>query len=138
MYKFANLACVSLMLTPAISFAEDIHPEVEKALKYTLPAMSCDKPELPGASKDVVDPATGNVQRADIDSYTLGRFERAEKRWNKCLTKYKTALMEDFERLKSSASYGLTQTQATTIMGNMKRIQSAVVSPTGEPDPPTP
>jgi hypothetical protein len=100
--------------------------------------MSCDKPELPGASKDVVDPATGNVQRADIDSYTLGRFERAEKRWKKCLTKYKAALMDDFERLKNSASYGLTQTQATTIMGNMKRIQSAVVSPTGEPDPPTP
>jgi hypothetical protein len=46
--------------------------------------------------------------------------------------------MDDFERLKNSASYGLTQTQATTIMGNMKRIQSAVVSPTGEPDPPTP
>lgn len=134
MHKFAKLACVGLLLTPVTSFAKDIHPDVEKAVKYTLPEMTCAKPELPGASKDVVDPATGNVQRADVDSYTLGRFERAEKRWKKCLTKYKAGLMEDFERLKSSASHGLNQTQATKIMGNMKTIQSAVVSPTGEPE----
>lgn len=133
MHKLAKLTCASLIVAPSICFAADIHPEVQKALDYSLPELTCSKPDLPGASKDVIDPATGAVNRADVDSYTLGRFERAEKRWKKCVTKYKKGLMQDFERLKSSASHGLTQEQANAIMANMKRIQEAVVSPTGEP-----
>ena len=133
MNKLAKLACTGLLIAPGVCFAADIHPEVQKALDYTLPELTCTKPQLPGVSKDVIDPATGAVNRADVDSYTLGRFERAEKRWMKCLTKYKKGLMKDFEKLKGSASHGLTQAQANVIMGNMKNIQSAVTSPTGEP-----
>lgn len=129
-----KLACASLVILPTFCLAADIHPEVQSALDYTLPENTCEQPKLPGASKDYVDPATGAVRRQDVDSYTLGRFERAEKRWKKCVTKYKKGLMKDFERLKSSASHGLTQAQANAIMGNMKLIQSAMVSPTGNPE----
>ncbi len=132
MLKIAKFACVSLLLTPTISLAE-VHPDVKKALDYQLPALSCTQPELPGAGKDVYDPATGAVNRADVDSYTLGRFERAEKRWKKCVASYKKGLFKDFERLKSSASHGLTQDQANTIMAKMKTIQSAIMSPSGDP-----
>jgi hypothetical protein len=133
MNRFNKLACAGLLVAPALSFAADIHPDVQKALDYNLPELTCTKPELPGASKDVVD-SNGNVTRADVDSYTLGRYERAEKRWNKCLAKYKKGLMKDFERLKNSAAHGLTQAQANTIMGKMKTIQSAVISPSGKPE----
>ena len=133
MHKFAKIACVGLLVAPITSFAADVHPEVQRALDYQLPELTCTKPHLPGVSKDVVDPATGAVNRADVDSYTLGRYERAEKRWMKCLTKYKKGLMKDFEKLKGSAAHGLTQAQANAIMGNMKLIQTAVESPTGTP-----
>ena len=134
MHKLVKLTCVGLLMTPLTAFTTEIHRDVQNALDYTLPELTCSQPKLPGVSKDVYDPATGAVNRADVDSYELGRFERAEKRWNKCLAKYKKGLMKDFERLKGSASHGLTQTQANTIMANMKTIQSAVISPTGKPE----
>lgn len=133
MHKLVKLTCVGLIVIPAVCQAAEVHPEVQRALNYNLPELTCKQPKLPGASKDVVDPATGAVNRADVDSYTLGRFERAERRWKKCVTKYKKGLMKDFERLKDSASHGLTQTQANAIMANMKLVQEAMISPTGEP-----
>ncbi len=133
MHNLLKFTYASLILAPTIGFSAEVHPEVQKALDYSLPELTCTQPHLPGSSKDIVDPATGAVNRADVDSYTLGRFERAEKRWKKCVTKYKKGLMKDFERLKSSASHGLTQAQANAIMANMKQIQQAMVSPTGEP-----
>ena len=68
MDTFAKVACVSLMLLPTTSLASDIHPAVQKALDYNLPELTCTQPQLPGASKDFVDPATGAVRRADVDS----------------------------------------------------------------------
>lgn len=139
MRKLRSLACGALLLTPAIAAAE-VHPAVQKALDYSLPELTCEQPEIPGVGKDVYDPATGAVNRADVDSYTLGRFKRAEKRWKKCVAKYKKGLFKDFESLKASAQHGLTQSQADTIMGNMKTIQAAIMSPTGDPSvtPPAP
>lgn len=137
MLNLAKSARASLLIAPlltAAAYGAEIHPEVQKALDYTLPELTCEQPKLPGVTSDVVDPATGAVNRADVDSYTLGRFERAEKRWKKCVTKYKKGLLKDFEKLKASASHGLTQAQANAIMGNMKTIQNAVMSPTGEPE----
>jgi hypothetical protein len=63
----------------------------------------------------------------------LGRFERAEKRWMKCLTKYKKGLMEDFGALRDSARHGLTEDQAKQILSNMADIQAAIESPDGIP-----
>jgi hypothetical protein len=112
---------------------KELHRDVKRAMAYTLPEMKCDKPSLPGVSKDVVDPATGAVNRADVDSYTLGRYERQEKRWMKCLTKYKSGLVKDFGELRDSASHGLTEEQAKMILGNMANIQAAMESPIGIP-----
>ena len=134
MHNLAKLACAALVITPAITFAAKVNPEVKKALDYSVPELNCKKPKLPGASKDVVDPLTGAVNRADVDSYKLGRYDRAEKRWMTCLTKYKQGLMQDFEVLKSSASHGLTQIQAKAIMSNMKSIQLVIESPIGKPE----
>ena len=125
--------CAALLLSPALAIGAEVHPEVQKAMAYGLPELNCEKPELPGVSKDVIDPATGAVNRADIDSYQLGRFERAEKRWMKCLTKYKKGLMEDFGDLKESARHGLTEVQAKQILSNMADIQAAIESPNGIP-----
>jgi hypothetical protein len=125
--------CAALLLTPTLAFGADVHPEVEKAITYSLPETNCEQPVLPGVSKDVIDPATGAVNRADIDSYQLGRFERAETRWMKCLTKYKKGLMEDFGALRDSARHGLTEDQAKQILSNMADIQAAIESPDGIP-----
>jgi hypothetical protein len=134
MHNLAKLACAALIVTPAITFAAEVHPEVKKAFDYSIPELNCKKPKLPGALKDVVDPLTGAVNRADVDSYKLGRYDRAEKRWLTCLTKYKQGLMQDFEELRNSASHGLTQTQAKAIMSNMKGIQRVIESPIGNPE----
>lgn len=133
MNNFLKTTCAVLLLSPSLLIAAEVHRDVKKAMEYTLPEMKCDKPVLPGVSKDVIDPATGAVNRADVDSYTLGRFERAEKRWMKCLTKYKQGLVEDFGELRDSASHGLTEDQAKTILSNMANIQAAMESPIGIP-----
>jgi hypothetical protein len=51
-------------------------------------------------------------EQIDVDSYTLRRYERQEKRWQSCLEDYRKLLMTDFEKLKASAQHGLTQDQA--------------------------
>ena len=129
-----KLICAALIMTPSLALSAEPHPDVQAALNYSIPENTCIKPVLPGVSKDVVDPATGATNRADLDSYTLGRYKRAEKRWMKCLTKHKEGLMKDFDSLKNSASHGLTQTQAKAIMSNMKGIQAVIESPTGFPE----
>jgi hypothetical protein len=68
-----------------------------------------------------------------VDSYELERYKRAESRWMKCVEGYKKGLLDDFETLKNSPQYGITQAQAKTILTNMALIQSAIESPTGNP-----
>ena len=67
----------------------------------------------------------------DVDSYTIKRYERKKKRWEKCVDQYKSKLMKDFERLKNSAQHGLTQDQADQILANMATIQQVYLSPEG-------
>ena len=138
MNKKIKLGCIAILLTPSITFGadlnKDVHKDVKAAMKYSLPKLKCEQPVLPGKSKDVVDP-TGATTRVDVDSYQLGRYNRAEKRWTKCIAKYKTRLMEDFGELKESAAHGLTETQAKVILSNMATIQAALIAPDAIPKP---
>jgi hypothetical protein len=133
-----KLSYIAMLLAPSITFGADLdkaaHKDITAAMAYTLPKLKCQQPVLPGKSKDVVDP-NGSVTRFDIDTYQLGRYNRAKKRWEKCITQYKTLLMEDFVELKGSAAHGLTGAQAQTILTNMATIQAALIAPDAIPKP---
>tara|TARA_R110002072_G_scaffold59158_3_gene150724 strand:- start:10007 stop:10429 length:423 start_codon:yes stop_codon:yes gene_type:complete len=129
-----KLGCAALILAPSMTIAAEVHKDVTAAVNYSLPELTCIQPVLPGKGIDVVE-SDGKVQREDVDSYKLGRYKRQENRWVKCVAKYKKGLMKDFETLKDSASHGLTEAQAKTILANMANIQAALVSPNGIPQP---
>ena len=125
-----------LSLSWGVSANQDIHPEVRYALEWELPPNECAKPRLMAQSAKVVDGGgsdflEGAGAMTDVDSYTIKRYERKKKRWEKCVDKYKSKLMKDFERLKNSAQHGLTQDQADQILANMATIQQAYLSPEG-------
>ena len=128
------LKSVRILLTFPLafySFAEnDLHDNVIAALNWELPANPCSKPRLIAQSSNVVD---GEGARAitDVDSYTIDRYERKERRWEKCTGNYKKKLMSDFEELKDSARHGLTQDQANQILSKMALIQQVYMSPDG-------
>ena len=76
----------------------------------------------------------GAGSMTDVDSHTIKRYERKQKRWEKCIEKYKSELMIEFARLKDSAQHGLTRAQADIILANMAKIQQVYLSPEGLPD----
>ena len=130
-----------LALLPTIGFTEENkpHPEVVKALNWELPVNNCSRPKLIVKAANLVDGGgsdfmEGAGSMTDVDSYTIKRYERKEKRWEKCVEKYKSELMIDFARLKDSAQHGLTRAQADIILANMAEIQRVYVSPEGLPD----
>jgi hypothetical protein len=119
--------CVLLVAAPA--FADEVlHSKVQAALDYELPVNICKKPKLITVSSNVTD-GEGSRAQTDTDSYTIDRYARKEKRWKACVAEYKEALMGDFGELKSSAQYGLTQTQADIILAKMAFIQSVYITP---------
>lgn len=120
------LACLPVFGTAA----EMPHKEVRWALDWTAPVNACEKPKLVSHSYNVTD-SEGARPVTDVDSYTIKRYERKEKRYEKCLEQYKKGLLKDFERLKGSAQYGLTQDQADTILAHMALLQRIYVSPDG-------
>jgi hypothetical protein len=122
-----------LLSIPINLVAAEVHKKVQAALSYNIPMNECKQPKLAGAQTDIVD-TSGTTTRSDIDSYKLARFERKEKRWKTCLSKYKQGLKKDFDRLRNSAQYGLTQQQAEIILEKMALIQSALISPVGLPE----
>jgi len=115
-----KICCAVMILTPSIAFGAETHPDVKEAMSYNLPEITCNRPKPSAASRD---------------PHKLGRFERAQKRWLKCVKKHKKVLVTDFVKLKASASHGLTDEQAKLIMQKLSEIQSAVESPTGVPLP---
>ena len=104
-----------------------IHAKVQSALDWQIPEMQCTKPILRGAGIAIVD-GSGDRTQTDTDSYTLRRHDRKMKRYNTCITEYKQVLNDDFESQKDCAQYGLTQNQANIILGNMKLIQTTIIS----------
>lgn len=131
-----------LAVVPAAQSAESaasaaqpgsVHPAVQQALNWSLPANECRKPRSKGTVTKVSNEGADSGARSDVDSYTLKRFKRKEKRWMKCVDGYKEGLKDEFETLRGSAQHGLTQDQATTIMGKMKLIQSVLMTHDGLP-----
>lgn len=119
---------------------------VQAALDYQLPENTCSKPDVITGDANVVAPiqdpssvslfeSSSTVVVSEVDSYERGRQERKEKRWRKCLAKYKQGLLDDFERLNSSAQHGLTEEQAHTILTHMALVQSVFLTPDGVLEP---
>jgi len=131
-----------ILLLPSISFAET-HKKVQAALDYKLPENTCKKPKpLPRTTEAVGAPIqnTGSIiafegsgadEVSDVDSYTIRRLERKHERYNKCLAEFKGNLLDDMEELKASAQFGLTQSQADTILLNMSGIQKVYMTEDG-------
>ena len=139
---FRILALATLLPVCSAAAASDEPMSVEAALNYQLPENPCLQPEVladgENVSAPVQDPSgvpyfqgssTANI--SDTDYYERERLERKEKRWKSCLADYKAGLLEDMERLKSSATHGLTEEQAYAIVAHMKLIQDVYLSPDG-------
>ncbi len=117
---------------------------IEDALSYRLPENPCTPPDVvsdgTNSSAPVQDPSgvpyfqgSSTATISDTDYYERERQGRKEKRWKKCLAEYKEGLLEDMERLKSSAQHGLTEAQAHAIVAHLVLIQDAYLSPNGIP-----
>ncbi len=141
--KFPIITLTVLVLAPWSVFAETPKP-VQAALDYQLPENTCTKPRIIASESTVLAPAqdgggggsnffqgsnTGDV--SDIDGYSRKRIERKEKRWRKCVATYKADLLDDMQQLKGSASHGVTQEQADSILKNMALIQQVYMTSEG-------
>jgi hypothetical protein len=135
-----------ILLASGLVLAEE-PMSVEDALNYQLPENTCTPPEFiedgTSSAAPVQDPggvpyfqgsSTANI--SDTDYYERERQGRKENRWNNCLADYKDGLLQDMERLKSSAQHGLTEQQAHAIVAHMRLIQDTYLSPDGEPPAP--
>ena len=133
--------CLILLVSGFV--VAETHELVQSALDYALPENTCTKPRIITSNTSVSGTpisaagsagffvGEGASEVSDMDSYTRERLERKEKRWRKCVAEYKEELLNDMEELKSSAQYGLTQDQASTILGNMARIQQLYMTEEG-------
>ena len=134
---FSRFKLIWILFTFSLTFqayAENVtHKEVIAALEWELPANECLKPKLIAQSSNIVD-SEGARAITDVDSYTIGRYNRKEKRWRKCVQNYKEELMKDFQKLRGSAKYGLTQDQANAILAKMALIQRIYLSADGLPE----
>ena len=139
-----QLACATAaLLIAGLTWAEE-PMSVEDALNYELPLHECTPPEIVDGGTDSSAPvqdssgvayfqgsSTANI--SDTDYYERERQGRKEVRFKKCLADYKEGLLEDMERLKSSAQHGLTEDQAHAIVAHMLLIQETYLSPDGTP-----
>jgi len=88
--------------------AQDVHPDVQVALDWKLPAHDCEPP---------------TVKQSHVTSGQERKYKKAAQKYEKCMNKYKSGLVEDQKKMMGSAVHGLTQDQADIIMSNMKAIQ---------------
>ncbi len=134
MAKLILLTFLLVLMTANYAHAEaapKVHKKVQQALDWELPENTCAFPKAPGKKKQVTDDMGSTHTEWDVDTYTLERYQRKENRWKKCVERYKSNLAKEFETLKASAQYGLTQPQADRILGNMKLIQQVMMSESG-------
>lgn len=121
-----------VLVVPAVSLAAETHEEVQVALDYSMPLNSCKKPRSIVIMANIIDSdGEGGVARSDVDSYTINRLKRKEKRWQTCVTKYKKELLQDLAELRNCAQYGLTQEQGNIILEKMADIQAVVMTVDG-------
>ena len=140
--QIVRVGIALMLLASAYTSLAEAPMSVEAALNYELPENPCTRPDSLADGENVSAPmqdssgvpyfqGSSTASISDTDHYERSRLERKEKRWKKCLAEYKEGLLEDMERLKTSATHGLTEAQALTIVGHMKRIQTAYLSPDG-------
>ncbi len=109
-----------LLLLPLAGYAQDVHPDIQAALDWQLPANDC-KPPV--------------IKQSNVTSGQERKLKRAAKKYEKCLGKYRTILAEDQQKMMDSAVHGLTQDQADTIMWHLKVIQKVLQPVTPAPVP---
>ena len=126
-----------------VAFGET-HERVQAALDWELPPNICKEPKSLGfdgvlANGGYISHApTGTTETSDrtptvfdIDHYKIERYERKRKRWQRCVSEYKSTLLSHFETLRLSAQYGLTKQQADAILAKLSQIQATVMAPGG-------
>lgn len=127
-----RLVCVLVLVVPAVSLTAETHHKVQAALEYSIPFNSCKKPRTLAKTVSIIDSdGEGGVSRSDVDSYTMDRLQRKQKRWQSCVKNYKQELLKDLAELRNCAEYGLTREQADIVLGKMADIQSVVMSANG-------
>ena len=131
-YYLIGLLALALPVAAETEPQSNLHKKVAAALAWDLPVNHCVKPRILVRASNVVD-AEGSREITDIDSNTIGRYERKEERWKACVAKYKKKLLADFTTLRDSAQYGLTKPQADQILQKMAHLQSVYTSPDGMP-----
>ena len=129
----------------ALGASADVHEEVQEALDWQLPSNPCKKPKairhlqridasggyISHSPTNTTEESGGAPTVYGVDHYKISRYRRQKKRWESCISNYKSELLDNFERLKSSAQYGLTKPQANNIMSKLAQIQAVVLSPDG-------
>ena len=116
-------------MLPFLAEAET-HARVQEALDWELPVNECERPNMVARSSNVVD-GSGDREVTDVDSHTIRRYERKLNRFESCLGEYKQALLDDIDKMKDCAQYGLTRAQADIILGKMALMQKVYLSADG-------
>ncbi len=114
-----TLALTLLIAAPtAVAEQTEMHPEVKKALEYRLRKNTCEPPKR---------------RQSNVVSGQSRKMKKALEKYENCIIDYKKEIFEDFNQLKGSAQYGLTQDQADQILRKMAVIQKAIESKFGVP-----
>lgn len=140
-----KLLCLIPLTTLSCNSSAEVHEKVQAALEWQLPLNECKKPTFIGnqqmvlahggtishAPTNTTENSHGTPMVFDVDHYQIDRNERKKKRWQTCVSRYKSELLKQFEVLKSSVQYGLTKQQVEIIVGKLAQIQAVVMSPEG-------
>jgi hypothetical protein len=122
----------SLLLVLPFNSGAETHAEVQEALDWELPVNTCKKPKIIAQSSNVSNSdGQGDREVTDVDSYTIERYERKQKRFESCVDEYKEALLVEFDEMKNCAQYGLSSEQADIILGKMALMQKVYLSAEG-------
>lgn len=89
------------------------NPDLAWALAYELPTHDCKAP--------AVRPSNNNATRVE-------RFRRQSKRYTACVKTHQEGLLADYERIRTSASQGVTEAEATVLKSHLEDIATRIKS----------
>ena len=144
-YALVKLPFTLLLAFFAFGASAEVYEEVQEALNWQLPLNTCKNPKeirhlqnidanggyISHSPTNTTEESGGAPTVYGVDHYKIDRYQRKKKRWESCISNYKSELLVSFEKLKSSAQFGLTKPQANTILGKLAQIQAIVLSPNG-------
>jgi hypothetical protein len=135
------------LLAISCTASAETHETIQAALSWEMPSNNCKKPNPlrdqaanrsqagvigHGAGTNTTIGFSGGAPTVfDVDHYQIDRYNRRKARWENCVSNYKSALLEEFALLRSSAEFGVTTEQAKIIVNKLAKIQAAVISPNG-------